>query len=146
MKEMQETVHSLGTEGPLEEGMTSHPSILAWRSLWTERIPWSLAGLRESDVTEATYMKCVYRYTLPVKPLAFFALSSSYLCLCLCALSLLQLILSWGPYDIRHCLPHLSHSGHDAKKTPSLPTFCHFQQRQHFFQLQGNMNIYHTVL
>ena len=29
-------VQSLGQEGPLEEGMTTHSSILAWRVPWTE--------------------------------------------------------------------------------------------------------------
>ena len=29
-------VRSLGQEGPLEEGMATHPSILAWRIPWTE--------------------------------------------------------------------------------------------------------------
>ena len=29
-------VQSLGREDPLEEGMASHPSILAWRIPWTE--------------------------------------------------------------------------------------------------------------
>jgi len=34
---MQETqVLSLGWEDPLEEGMATHSSILAWRILWTE--------------------------------------------------------------------------------------------------------------
>ena len=34
---MQETqVQSLGREDPLEKGMATHSSILAWRSLWTE--------------------------------------------------------------------------------------------------------------
>ena len=34
---MQETqVQSLGQEDALEEGMATHPSILAWRSPWTE--------------------------------------------------------------------------------------------------------------
>ena len=34
---MQETeVQSLGWEDPLEEGMATHSSILAWRILWTE--------------------------------------------------------------------------------------------------------------
>ena len=34
---MQETwVQSLGREGPLEEGMATHYSILAWRIPWTE--------------------------------------------------------------------------------------------------------------
>ena len=29
-------VQFLGQEDPLEEGMTTHSSILAWRTLWTE--------------------------------------------------------------------------------------------------------------
>ena len=34
---MQEVhVQSLGQEVPLERGMATHPSILAWRILWTE--------------------------------------------------------------------------------------------------------------
>ena len=34
---MQEScVRSLGQEDPLEEGMTTHSSILAWEILWTE--------------------------------------------------------------------------------------------------------------
>ena len=37
MKETQEArVRSLGWEGPLEEGMATHSSILAWRIPWTE--------------------------------------------------------------------------------------------------------------
>ena len=36
---MQETqVRSLGQKDPLEKGMTTHPSILAWRISWTEEI------------------------------------------------------------------------------------------------------------
>ena len=34
---MQETrIQSLGGEDPLEKGMATHPSILAWRIPWTE--------------------------------------------------------------------------------------------------------------
>ena len=34
---MQETqVPSLGQEDPLEEGMTTHSSLLTWRISWTE--------------------------------------------------------------------------------------------------------------
>ena len=34
---MQDThVQSLGWEDPLEKGMATHPSILAWRIPWTE--------------------------------------------------------------------------------------------------------------
>ena len=36
---MQETlVRSLGGEDPLEKGMATHSSILAWRILWTEEL------------------------------------------------------------------------------------------------------------
>ena len=37
MQKMQKTqVRSLGKEDALEEGMTTHSSILAWRVPWTE--------------------------------------------------------------------------------------------------------------
>ena len=36
VKELQETVLSLGWEDPLEEGLATHSSILAWRIPWTE--------------------------------------------------------------------------------------------------------------
>jgi len=35
MQEMR--VQSLGQEDPLEKGMATHPSILAWRIPWTEK-------------------------------------------------------------------------------------------------------------
>ena len=52
--EMQEIqVRSLGREDPLEKGMATHFSILAWRIPWTEKPgrlqPWD--G-KESDMTE----------------------------------------------------------------------------------------------
>ena len=37
MQELQETqVQSLGWEDPLDEGMATHSSIIAWRIPWTE--------------------------------------------------------------------------------------------------------------
>jgi len=46
-------VQSLGWEDPLEKGMATHCSILAWRIPWTEEpggySPW---GRRESDMTK----------------------------------------------------------------------------------------------
>ena len=51
MREMW--VRSQGWEDPLEEGMATHSSILAWRIPWTEILvgysPWSR---KESDMTE----------------------------------------------------------------------------------------------
>ena len=35
-KSQQTEVQSLGQEDPLEEGMETHSSILAWRTPWTE--------------------------------------------------------------------------------------------------------------
>ena len=52
---MQETwVRSLGQEDPLEKGMATHSSILAWRILWAEGPDglYSSWGPRESDMTE----------------------------------------------------------------------------------------------
>ena len=55
---VQETqVQSLSWEDPLEEGMTTHSSILAWRIPWTEepgRLHTSPWGHKESDITEVT--------------------------------------------------------------------------------------------
>ena len=46
-------VQSLGQEDPLEKGMATHSSILAWRIPWTEepgrQSPW---GLKELNMTE----------------------------------------------------------------------------------------------
>ena len=45
---MRETwVRSLGWEDPLEKGMATQSSILAWRIPWS--VPW---GHKESDMTE----------------------------------------------------------------------------------------------
>ena len=53
---MQETqVPSLGWEDPLEKGMATHSSILAWRIPWTEEpggVGYSPWGCKELDTTE----------------------------------------------------------------------------------------------
>ena len=52
MEELQDMqVQSLGQEDPLEEGMATHSSILAWRIPWTEE-PGSPWGHKELDTTE----------------------------------------------------------------------------------------------
>ena len=49
---MQETqVWSLGREDPLEEGMATYSSILAWRIPWTEE-PGRQHSVKESDISE----------------------------------------------------------------------------------------------
>ena len=45
-------VQSFSREDPLEEGMATHSSILAWRIPWTEE-PGGLQSM-ESDTTEVT--------------------------------------------------------------------------------------------
>ena len=46
VQELQETpLQSLGREDPLEEGRTAHPSLLAWRTPWTEA-PGGLQSMR----------------------------------------------------------------------------------------------------
>ena len=51
---IQETwVQSLGQEDPLEKGMATHSSILAWRiSGWSSLAGYSTWGRKESDTTE----------------------------------------------------------------------------------------------
>ena len=73
---IQETqVRSLGWEDPLEEGMATHSSILAWRIPWTEE-PGGLQYIgvcKESDMTERLSMHIyVYIYT------------RIYMCVCVC--------------------------------------------------------------
>ena len=47
---MQETqVQSLSQEDPLEEGMTTHSSIVAWRIPWTEKP----GGLQSMGITKS---------------------------------------------------------------------------------------------
>ena len=47
-------VPSLGGEGPLEEGMATHSSTLAWKIPWTEE-PGRLQSMgSQLDTTEAT--------------------------------------------------------------------------------------------
>ena len=48
---MQETwIRCLGQEGPLEEEMATHPSILAWDIPWTEGDWWAtVPGVEKSQ-------------------------------------------------------------------------------------------------
>ena len=47
-------VQSLSGEDPLEEGMATHSSILAWRIPWTEDPDSYNQGHKKSATTEAT--------------------------------------------------------------------------------------------
>ena len=58
-------VQSLGWEDPLEEGLATHSSVLAWRIHGQRSLvgysPW---GHKESDTTEATEHKGMDQYRL----------------------------------------------------------------------------------
>ena len=63
---MQETqIQSLGQEDPLEKGMATHSSILAWRFPWIEE-PGRLWGCKESDVL--LLLSCFIRVRLCATP------------------------------------------------------------------------------
>jgi len=47
-------VRSLGQEDPLEEEMSTHSNILAWRIPWKEEPGRLQSGCKELDMTEAT--------------------------------------------------------------------------------------------
>ena len=57
MQETQEMqVQSLGQEDPLEKGMATHATILAYRIPWTEELG-SPLGHKESDTTQQNEQK-----------------------------------------------------------------------------------------
>ena len=57
-------VRSLSWEDPLEEVMTTHSSILAWRAPWTSRLagysPWVH---KELNMTDQLTCACVHAHT-----------------------------------------------------------------------------------
>ena len=60
---MQETwVPSLGREDPLEKGMATHSSLLAWRIPWTEEP----GGLQFRSLTEGHLQLWATQHSLPV--------------------------------------------------------------------------------
>ena len=61
-------VQSLGWEDPLEEGMATHSSLLAWRTPWTEEPGYSPWGLKELDTTER--LTHTYSHHTPDSPRA----------------------------------------------------------------------------
>ena len=65
MQETQETwVRSLGREDPLEEGMATHSSLLAWRIPWTEepgRLQSMGSGRKQSRHSLATEQQLLLR-------------------------------------------------------------------------------------
>ena len=59
---MEETgVRSLGQEDPLEEGMATHSSILAWRIPWTEE-PGELQSMGSQSWTRQSTAQPLHSY------------------------------------------------------------------------------------
>ena len=52
--DVTEVARYLGREDPLEKGMATHSSILAWRILWTQEPGGLQSRGQESDTTAAT--------------------------------------------------------------------------------------------
>ena len=63
---MQKTqVQSLGQEEPMEKGMATHSSILAWRIPWTEEpVGYSPWNLKEWDTTKQLTLLLSYNFLL----------------------------------------------------------------------------------
>ena len=58
MQEMKEMwVQSLGWEDPLEEGMATHSSILAWRIPWTEEPGGHRVAKSQTQLSDCTELK-----------------------------------------------------------------------------------------
>ena len=65
-------IRSLGLEDPLEKGIATHSSILAWRILWTEELGvLPSMDYKELDTTEVTkhiayicYVLYIYTYKI----------------------------------------------------------------------------------
>ena len=77
-------VLSLGQEDPLEEGMATHSSILAWRTSWTEEPGWlyTVHEVAESDMTEQ-----LTHIIMQIKYIAYFKYISSTCCIYYCSSS-----------------------------------------------------------
>ena len=63
----EEQVPSLGQEDPLEKGMATHSSILAWEILWTEE-PGGLQsmGSQRINMTEGLRLESLNRFSDPL--------------------------------------------------------------------------------
>ena len=57
-------VQSLGQEDPLEEGMATHSSILAWRIPWTEE-PGGLQSIEKSQTQLKQLSMHAFHYSIP---------------------------------------------------------------------------------
>ena len=150
--EMQETqVRSLGWEDPLEEGMATHSSILAWRIPWTEE-PGGLQSMGSQRLGEYTHIPCytshpmtdlklkVYTFWLP-SPIASTSHSPSplattilfYLSMSLDFVSFFRCHIYVWSYGICLSLPDLPH----LVKCPQGPPMLSQMAAFHSFFLAG---------
>jgi len=68
MPEMQATsVQSLGWKDPLEKGMPTHSSILAWRIPWTEEPGWLLFIGSQRVGLDLSNLACLQRVIVTSK-------------------------------------------------------------------------------
>ena len=95
---------TLGGEDPLEEGMATHSSVLAWRiSILVAYNPW---GRKESETTEATSHACMFLQDIEGGPKP---LTASQLLLKFSCSSFLLLLSTWELcFHLHHQVPPFS--------------------------------------
>ena len=115
---MQETqLQSLSWEDPLEKGISTHSSILAWRIPWTEepgRLQ-SMGSQKESDMTEQLTLQILlhflfslwysnYAYVIPLENCPQILVSCSILVfgLCLCSFILFYFTFQFEKFLLTH--------------------------------------------
>ena len=67
----RDTVRSLGREDPLEEGMATHSSILAWRIPWTEE-PGGLQSVGSQKSRTRLSIRCMDVFSWLISSFRFF--------------------------------------------------------------------------
>ena len=103
MQEMKETqVWSLGQEDPLEEGMATHSSVLAWRIPWIEK-PGGLQSIGSQRIKQ-NWSNLAHRHTylLLMNFWDFVCLRKSLFLLYFRKIILLRLEFSIGRYFFKH--------------------------------------------
>ena len=103
------TVRSLGWEDPLEEGMATHSSILAWRIPWTEEP----GGLQSIGLQSQTWLKWPSMHVYKEKREILASVVDGFL--------VPVSILSWGlttAPGLRICTPHELSQGSPRSLAP----------------------------
>ena len=129
-------VHSLGQEAPLEEGMATHSSILAWRIPWTEElgglqsIAWQRVRHDWSDLACMHALKWVK--VLLVSSLwperSYSVLHQQVAILSFCSLLLSSLVLFGNNESLCSLLPPQEFRGRQDSKSPAEEPLGKFTQ------------------